>query len=138
MTQRLYLLFWSAAVSLLAYACFEHWSHKNMPLYAQLEQQWQEDVQILEASQKLPTSWYEVRDLEIIGGTPETREWLKRIRIPLSTHKEGKFAMEVLVVVWEENGKRGALVQYNLTDLKSKNGIWELGRTLILSEDKLR
>jgi hypothetical protein len=136
MTQRLHFIFWGAAVSLLAYACFEHWSQKNMPLYARLERQWQEDVTILEASQKLPTAWFDVRDLEVIGGTPETRDWLKRIRVPLTTHKEGKYGMEVLVVAWEESGKRGTLIQYNLTDLKSKNGIWELGRTLILSEAK--
>ncbi len=71
------------------------------------------------------------------GGTPESKNWLKRIDVPVRPHiQEGGNRLEVLVVVWEEEGKQGALVQYNLVDLKSKNMVFELGRTLILADGK--
>ncbi len=136
MRQKLHLLLWCVAVGILAYVCFAFWTRHNAPLVKRFETQWREDVEQLETSGKLPAAWFDLGELEIIGGTPETRDWLKRIQIPLNTKKAGHYKMEVLVVVWEEEGKRGTLVQYNLIELKSKNNIWELGRTLILSRPR--
>ncbi|MGZ3721911.1 MAG: hypothetical protein ACXVA9_03200, partial [Bdellovibrionales bacterium] len=94
------------------------------------------DVEQLEASGKLPKEWSDVSLIEVIGGTPETKDWLGRIYVPLKSKKGGHYKLEVLVVVWEEEGKRGTLVQYNLVDLKTQNNIYELGRTFILSKPK--
>jgi len=133
MARRLHLLFLCLAAGVLAYVVLDYWDARNAPLFKRFERQWREDVEDLEASKKLPAGWHDVKDLEIFGGTPETKEWLARIKVPLTTKKDGKHKLEVLVVAWEENGIRGALVQYDLVELKSKNNIWELGRTLILT-----
>lgn len=130
----MHLLIWCVAVGIGAFACLNYYSQSRAPLYKKFERQWRDDVKLLEASQRLPKPWFNVKDLEIIGGTPETKDWLKRIDIPLQTKLDGQFHLEVLVVAWEEDGKRGALVQYNLVDIKSGNNIWELGRTFILSK----
>ena len=122
------------AFGIVAYVCLDHWSQLNAPLYKRLERQWQQDVQLLENSHKLPGQWYDVKNLEIYGGTPESKEWLQRIHVPLTTVPQGHYTLEVLLVAWEEDGKRGALVQYNLVEIQSKNNIWELGRTFILSK----
>jgi hypothetical protein len=111
MVQRIHLLLWCSAVGIAAFVCFKVWSQRNTPLYKRFESQWQEDVERLEASKKLPPPWFDLKDLEIIGGTPETKTWLKQIRIPLKTRPDGHFQMEVLIVAWEEEGKRGVLVQ---------------------------
>lgn len=133
MRQKLPFILLALAVGMAAYVCFDYWLTNNAPLYRRLERQWAEDVDQLEASKKLPAAWFDVRDLEIYGGTPESKEWLSRIKVPIKTKKDGQHKMEVLVVVWEEEGKRGVLVQFNLVDLKSKNNIYELGRTYILN-----
>jgi hypothetical protein len=129
---RLYLLFWCAAAGVLAYICFDYWSARHAPLYTRLERQWTADVKTLEASGKLPRVWFDVKDIKVIGGTPETKQWLRRIKIPLKPNPKGHHHMEILVVAWEESGKRGALVQYNIEDGKTTNTLLELGRTFIL------
>lgn len=137
MIRKLHLLLWCGAIGIVAFVCLNFWSQRNAPLYRHFERQWSEDVEHLESSKKLPSPWFDVKDLEVIGGTPESKDWLKHIQIPIKTHKEGHFKMEVLVVAWEEDGKRGTLVQYNVVDLKSGNNVWELGRTFILSQPKV-
>jgi len=132
--QKISLLFGCASAGLLAYITLDMWSARNAPIYKRFERQWAADVERLEASGQLPSAWKEVKDIEVIGGTPETKGWLRRIDIPLRSNPKGKHKMETLVVAWEENGKRGVLVQYNIEDGKTKNNIFELGRTLILAD----
>jgi hypothetical protein len=136
MRRRIPLLLLCIAIAIPAFLCLDFWNSRNAPLFKRLERQWTDDVEQLEASGKLPPSWSDVSDIEVVGGTPETREWLPRIQVPLKTKAKGGHKMEVLVVVWEEDGKRGALVQYNITDAKTGNNVWELGRTFILSRPK--
>ncbi|MBX3021493.1 MAG: hypothetical protein KF799_07415 [Bdellovibrionales bacterium] len=132
-TKRFSLLLMCAATGLLAFLLLDMYSARKAPLYKRLERQWAADVQALEASGKLPASWAQVKDIVIIGGTAETKTWLQRIQIPLKENPKGVHRMEVLVVAWEENGKRGAMIQYNIEDGKTRNTLLELGRTLILS-----
>ncbi len=138
LTQRLHLFFWCISVSLFAFVILNFWNDRNAPLYRKFESKWAQDVQLLESSKKVHPGWFETKEIEIIGGTPETKAWLKRIQAPLKPKKEkdGSYKLEILTVAWEEEGKRGALVQYNLVDLKTQNMVWELGRTLILSQPK--
>lgn len=123
---------------LSAYVALDFWNSRNAPLFKIFERQWHQDVETLEASGKLPKPWFAIKDLEIYGGTPESKAWLKRIKHPLKTKLAGTHKLEVLVVAWEEDGKNGVLVQYNLVDLKSQNMVWELGRTLILKDPSAR
>lgn len=133
MSRKISLLAFGMAIALVAYVFLDHYSRRRLSLPRRLERQWTADVADLEASGKLPAAWREVGEIKIIGGTAETRDWLDRIHPPLTSRAGGKNRMEVLVVVWEENGKRGALVQYNIEDLKTGNTLSEIGRTLILS-----
>lgn len=133
MRQRLPLLLLCAAFGIVAFVLLDFWTVRNAPLYKRLERQWAEDVATLEESKKLPKQWYDVGEVEVIGGTPETKEYLGRIQVPVKAKKGGKNKLEILVVVWEEEGKRGTTVQYDLIDPETKNNFWELGRTYILS-----
>ena len=136
MRKRVPLLLLCLAIGLTSFVMLDFWSVRNAPLYKRLERQWAEDVEKLEDSKKLPKEWYDVREIEVIGGTPETKDWLGRIHVPLTPKKDGHYKLEVLVVVWEEDGKRGTLVQYDLIDPKTGNNFWERGRTFILSKPK--
>lgn len=130
-------MFLAIAIGILAYLTLNFWSLRHAPLHVRLERLWKEDVYLLESSGKLPPAWYEIAEIEVIGGTPQTKNWLKRIQIPLKPKgSKGKYNMEILVVAWEEDGIHGALVQYNLTDIATRNTVFELGRTLILADAK--
>ena len=134
LSKRLHLLLWCMAVAILAFIVLDFWNTRNAPLYKKFESQWRQDISLLISSKKLPPPWFDVREVELIGGTPETRGWLPRINSPvIATKPDGKHRLEILIVVWEEQGTHGALIQYNLVNLQSKNMVWELGRTLILS-----
>jgi hypothetical protein len=130
--RRIALLIGCLALALPSYVLLDFWSGRNAPLFKRFERQWREDVELLETSSKLPKQWFDVREFEIIGGTVETKKWLAQVQAPLKSNPNGKHRMDVLVVVWEEEGVRGVTVQYNLEELATKNNISELGRTLIL------
>lgn len=127
------LFFIGVALATLAYLLLGTYSVRNAPDWKMLERRWAADVHLLEASGKLPPEWSHVKELEFIGGTPETRAWLKLMKAPLRTNPRGTFRMDVLVVAWREGARRGALIQYDIEDLKTKNMVREIGRTLILS-----
>lgn len=131
--KRISFLLLCLSVGLAAFVCLDFYRRQKSPLFKRLESQWAADVRGLESSGKLPESWKQVKEIEVIGGTPETKAWLKRMQIPLKANPEGTNKMEVLVVVWEEAGKRGAMIQYNIEDIKTRNNLLEIGRTLILS-----
>jgi len=135
--KRAYLMFWCLAVAVLAYVLLDFWLSRNAPLYKRFERQWAEDVASLEASPKLPKPWFDVREVELIPGTPESKSWLRSVKIPLGQkNPNGQHKLEVLIVPWEEEGKAGVMIQYNLVNLKTNNMIFELGRTLILAEPR--
>lgn len=133
--RRLSLLACCVSLASASYVVLDYWSRNHAPLPVRFERLWHEDVANLEASPNLPKQWFDVKELNIIAGTPETKEWLRQVEIPLNPNLKGKHHMDILVVVWEEDGIRGVLVQYNLED-ERKNHIWELGRTLILERPK--
>jgi len=134
MRRRVPLLILCFAFGLAAYTLLDFWSARNAPLYKKLERQWIEDVDDLEASGKLPKEWHDVGVVETIGGTPETKDWLQRIEVPIKPHTGGHYKLEILVVAWDEDGKKGALIQYDLENAKTGATTWETGRTLILSK----
>ncbi len=136
--KRLASLFLCMAAAVMAFLILDIWSQRNAPLFRKFEMQWATDVRLLEESGKLPKGWFDVREIELIGGTPETKTWLSRIEVPLrAKNPDGHHKLEVLVVIWEEEGTRGALVQYNLVNLKTGNMIFELGRTLLFRKPKI-
>lgn len=136
MRKRAPALLLCVALGITAFVLLDFWSSRNAPLYRRLERQWADDVADLESSGKLPKEWSDVSLIDVVGGTPETKDWLGRIHVPLTAKKGGNHKLEVLVVAWEEEGKRGTMVQYNLVNIKTQNNIYELGRTFILSKPK--
>src|SRR5690606_4847569 len=67
---------------------------------------------------------------------PLAKKWLAEIESPIQVTKEGTHKLEVLLLSWEEGEKLGAVIQYDLVDMKTQNLLWELGRTFILKGDE--
>ena len=135
--KRAYLLMWCAALAILAFVLLEQWNVRNAPMHQRFERQWAEDVTALEASPKLPKPWFDVSQIEVIGGTPDTKGFLRRVQVPLKVkNPNGQYKLEALVVLWTEDNQNGVMIQYNITDLKTNNMVYELGRTLVLNQPK--
>ncbi len=101
-----------------------------------LEMLWEQDVQKLRAANKLPKGFDDLKEVELITPTDNAKLWIKQLQVPLKVLEKGQYKMEVLLMSFEEdNGVIGAIVQYNLVDLKTNNMIWELGRTFVLAGD---
>lgn len=133
--KRTALLLICLSAGLLSFVMLDLWSSRNAPIFKRLEQRWTDDVELLESSNKLPKGWSDIGEVELFGGNPETKALLRKIEVPIRPKKkDGGHKLEVLVVVWEAEGKRGVLTQYNLIDLKTKNMVAELSRTIMLSD----
>lgn len=137
--KRTALLLICAAAGLLSFVMLDLWSSRNAPIFKRLEQKWSEDVELLESSNQLPKGWNEIGEVTLFGGNPETKALLRKIDVPIRPKKkDGAFKLDVLVVVWEAEGKRGALIQYNLIDLKTKNMVAEVARTIMLKDPEAK
>lgn len=93
---------------------------------------WERDLNMLIEQKKLHPAWPKIREVVLIGATKKARNWLKEIGSPVKINPKGNHRLEVLLLNWEDKGREGAIVQYNLIDLESRNMIWELGRTYVL------
>lgn len=93
---------------------------------------WQEDVKLLEATNKLPKEWQEIGKVALSSDNSPAQHWLENIRPPIQIKKDGQYRLDVFVIHWIEDTRYGAVVQYNIVDMKTQNTIWELGRTFKL------
>ena len=132
MAKRIVLILFCICAGLISYVALDFWASKNGKPDLKFAQLWQEDVELLESSQKLPKAWYSVKEIEVYPGDAQAKVWMKSIHPPIKKNPNGQFKMEILVLTWEEAGKVGSVIQYDLVDLKTQNLVWELGRTLIL------
>ena len=87
----------------------------------------------LKASNKLPAGWNSIKEIQLIPATDKAKLWLKSMHVPILLKSDGAYKLEVLMISWDEGQDVGAIVQYNLVELKTNNMVWELGRTFVLS-----
>lgn len=97
-----------------------------------LQSLWEEDLKLLADHRKLPDAWNKIREIELIPATDTAREWARSLEVPIEVHSDGSHRLEVLLLSWSQDESDGAIVQYNLVDLKTNNMVWELGRTYYL------
>ncbi len=95
-----------------------------------IESLWKQDLELLVRNRKLPKEWIDVSEVKVNPLGESAKNLLKDIQVPISTKPNGAYTLEVSVDDWEENGKKGVMIQYQLFDNKSQNLVWELGRTL--------
>ncbi|MCB0412334.1 MAG: hypothetical protein KDD22_07400 [Bdellovibrionales bacterium] len=129
------ILFLVLALSCLALAthlAFKTYQQSHMNLAQKVYFLWERDLKTLEAHHKLPNGFFHLREVKLKGATPLTHKWLKKTGSPLRLDPQGQFSLEVLMLHWMENNTLGVVIQYNLTDLKTGDMVWELGRTFTL------
>jgi hypothetical protein len=95
---------------------------------------WKDDVKLLVKAQKLPKAWGEIRNIHVDTASPIAAKWMKNIEVPIKVRHDGGYRLDILIDHWIYQGHLGAMIQYNLVDLKSGNTVWELGRTLTIGK----
>ena len=116
----------------------DFFTYKTLPSEEKLIHLWKKDLLTLKEHKKIPKFWNQIRNIEMIPGDNTSRIWLEKIKPPISTNKNGKVNLEILVLSWkdEDDGSFGAIIQYDAIDIKTHNLIWELGRTYHFSAKK--
>jgi hypothetical protein len=93
---------------------------------------WQEDVLLLQKSNKLPQGWSHIRTVEVKSDNSPARDWVDDLKKRVPTDPTGTYKLSVMAIHWIEENRYGAIIQYNLVDTKSGNTVWELSRTFKL------
>lgn len=109
----------------------------NSTQVERLQSLWNQDVTDLENAKALPEGWYRIKSIEFYSGDNGAQKWIdEKLRPPQKTRVNGTHRLEILLLSFEDKGKIGAIVQYNLVDIKTQNMEWELGRTFYLNSNK--
>ncbi|MEK7357455.1 MAG: hypothetical protein AAB250_13470, partial [Bdellovibrionota bacterium] len=105
----------------------EYWL---LPSKQKFAQNWQNDVAALEKSGKLPESWQQIREIVVKTDNSPAQTWVVGLEAPIKKKQDGFFRLDVFVAHWIDDDRYGALIQYNLVDLRDGNTTWELSRNL--------
>lgn len=135
MLKRISALLLLVAFGVAAFILLDTWRYENLSSINKLQRLWVEDLQSMGESHRLPAGWNSIREIELNPGALQSADWLKKLKVPVSVRTDGEFKLQVLLVPWEEDGKEGVTVQYDLVNLKSSNTVWETNRTFILSDE---
>jgi hypothetical protein len=124
-------------VSALAVALWVAWfgldaNYWLAPPHDKMNLSWSRDVRLLEESGRLPTQWNEIKEISIRADNSPIQDWLSGLEAPIRRNPNGQYRLEVFLIHMIEGNRYGAVIQYNLVDLKNDNTIWEAGRTLKL------
>lgn len=87
------------------------------------------DMKLLEKNHYLPKAWSKIKSIEISSDASHVQDWLKADAFDIAKVNSGEFTLNIFVSEWIDGYRYGALVQYDLIDIKSKNTVWELNRT---------
>ncbi len=87
------------------------------------------DLSLLEKNHYLPAAWSSIRSIEVSSDASHVQDWLKQDAFSIPQKKDGDFKLEVFVSEWIDGYRYGALIKYDLVELKTKNTVWELNRT---------
>lgn len=102
----------------------------------QLQWAWEDDLIDLNQRRLLPKEWKDIREIQLIPTDDFTKASLHQLETPITLNEKGQFRLEILMVSWQEAQQSGVIFQYNLTNMKTKNQIWEMGRTFTLMLNK--
>lgn len=110
----------------------DYWQFHQRPPEQKLQRLWEQDIERLRKAGQLPEAWDDIHEVKYFGGSDQARKWQENLRFPEDLDKEGRHHLEVLLLIWQEDERTGAILQYNLVESASNEMIWELGRTFTL------
>lgn len=97
---------------------------------------WYEDIKKLHEAKQLPLSWWQIKEVKTRALSKKSARWLKSIAPPVTYNPNGDFQLEITIDHNEEPNSLAIIVNYSLNDLKTKNTLWEFGRTYVIPNKK--
>ena len=93
-------------------------------------QQWQQDIQLMEKSGKLPALWKELGEIRLESSSSKKLITAKDVA-PIKLAAKGIYKLDLLILQAENGNELNAVIQY---DVVNSNGstVFEFGRTLSL------
>ncbi len=82
----------------------------------------------------LHKGWQSIATLEVRMNSKLAKAILGKTSFPIKRIKDGKYLLELDLLDLEDDENPGVIVQASLIDIKSKNKVYEIGRTYLMSE----
>lgn len=92
-----------------------------------------DDLAGLQHDGKLPKQWNSIATIEYKVRSELARTLLGSEKLALQRVKEGNYYLEVEVLDMPDETDPGIILQMSLKEIKSKNKIFEIGRTYLMS-----
>ena len=122
------------SLSLCSFLLMEYYRFENATHAEKLQRMWEEDVSLLTSLKKLPASWGSLKEIKYSATSKEDFQLVQKLTSPIRLNKDGKFRMNILLLSWEDGNEKGYVFQYDIFNIKTKNLVWELGRTFVLEQ----
>lgn len=100
----------------------------------QLAKMINDDFQNLEAEGQLPAEWKDIATVEIRMNSTLARTILGKERPNIQRVKQGANYLELEIVDLPDDENPGVIIQASLFNIKSKNKIFEIGRTYTMND----
>jgi hypothetical protein len=88
-----------------------------------------DDLKLLDQKHFLPEAWQKIQKISLSSDASHVSNWLNEQSFQIPVQKNGEYILEIFVSEWIDGNRYGALVEYDLVNIKNKNTIWELNRT---------
>lgn len=108
-------------------------SKKQTPA-EQLIEMINEDFNQLDREHQLPKQWNSIATVEYKMGSGLARAILGKRRPQVQRIQEGTAFLEMEIMDLPDESNPGIIIQASLFDIKSKNKIFEIGRTYLMSD----
>ncbi|MEK2687751.1 hypothetical protein [Bdellovibrio sp. GT3] len=92
-----------------------------------------DDIDGLKRTNQLPKEWNSIATIEYLVRSDLARTLLGSEKLSLQRVKEGNYYLEVEVLDLPDEKDPGIILQMSLKEIKSKNKIYEIGRTYLMS-----
>lgn len=93
-----------------------------------------DDFNSLAQSKQLPEDWQSIATIEIKFSSELARIILGKARPQFPITKKGKAHLELEIMDLPDNENPGLIIQASLFEIKSRNKIFELGRTYTMND----
>lgn len=87
------------------------------------------DLERLSRRRILPPQWSSIRSVAYNFKSDQQRQLFGEIKLPINERPNGDCTLEIEFIDVPDKQRPSLILQMSLTDFKTKNKIWELGRT---------
>lgn len=121
-------------ISLATYTLYDSQKPRGAMNLENFKTAWERDIAFLKEKQRLHEGFESLKMVEIESSDSQVRDWIEGYRPEFGIQSMGMYKLEVLLDIWNDGRENGVIVQYHLVNLASGDTVWELGRTLTLTQ----